>query len=108
MSHRVTVNTEIKDRALALDALKAAGVSYREQGDFLHLTGGDYNNATINLKTGQISGDTDWGHNSGKLGLLRQHYGEAKFRQEAFRQGITISNRTVDKDGNVVLTCRMA
>lgn len=108
MSHRVTVQTEIKDRALAIDALKAAGIQYREQGDFLYLTSGGYENSTLNLKTGQIQGDTDYGHNAGKLGVLRQHYAEAQFKQEAFRQGISIQSRTTDKDGNVVLHCRTA
>lgn len=108
MSHRVTVQTEIKDRALAIEALKAAGVSYREQGEVLHLTSGGYENTTLNLKTGAISGDTDYGHNAGKLGLLRQNYSEAAFRQESFRQGISIQDRSVDKDGNIVLHCRTA
>jgi hypothetical protein len=108
MSHRVTVQTEIKDRALAIEALKSVGVQYREQGEVLHLTSGGYENATINLKSGQVLGDTDWGHNASKLGLLRQAYSEAKFRQESFRQGVSITSRTVDKDGNVVLMCRMA
>jgi hypothetical protein len=108
MSHRVTVQTEIKDKALAIEALKAAGVSYREQGNTLQLTGGNYNNAVINLATGQITGDTDWGHDAGKLGLLRQNYTEAKFRAEAFRTGVSITDRVVDKDGNIVLSCRMA
>lgn len=108
MSHRVTVQTEIKDKALAIEALKAAGVQYREQGDNLMLTGGNYNNATINLKTGAITGDTDWGHDAGKLGLLRQNYAEAKFRAEAFRTGVSVTGRTIDKDGSIVLSCRMA
>ncbi len=108
MSHRVTVQTEIKDRALAIEALKSAGVQYREQGEVLHLSSGGYENATLNLKTGAISGDTDWGHNAGKLGLLRQNYAEAQFKQEAFRQGISIQGRTTDKDGSIVLHCRTA
>lgn len=108
MSHRVTVQTEIKDRALAIEALKAAGIQYREQGEVLYLTGQGFDSSTLNLKTGAISGDTDYGHNAGKLGVLRQHYAEAQFKQESFRQGISIQSRTVDKDGNVVLHCRTA
>jgi len=108
MSHRVTVQTEIKDRMLAIDSLKAANIQYREQGDTLYLTSGGFENATLNLKTGQVSGDTDYGHNVGKLGVLRQHYAEAKFKQESFRQGISIQSRTVDRDGNIVLHCRTA
>jgi hypothetical protein len=107
MSHRVTVQTDMKDRSIALNALKAAGIDYRESGNSITLLSGQYNNATLNLATGQITGDTDWGHDSSKLGLLRQHYGEAKYRAEAVKQGIEITSRSVNKDGDVVLMCRM-
>lgn len=108
MSHRVTVQTEIKDKALAISALKAGNISYREQGDMLHLTSGGFDGATINLRTGDISGDTDYGHQAGKLGLLRQNYSEAKYRAEAIKQGISITSKSVNKDGDIVLMCRMA
>lgn len=108
MSHRVTVQTEIKDKGLALQALKASNISFREQGDTLHLTGGGYENVSINLKTGSVSGDTDYGHQASKLGLLRQNYAEAKYKAEAFKQGVSISDRRVEKNGDIVLQCRMA
>jgi len=111
MSHRVTVQTEIKDREHALSALKQLKVDFREQGETIHMTSGDFNGASINLKSGLItSGDVDYYRNSdaGKLGLLRQAYSEAKFRAEAFKQGVDIGERTVNKDGDVILRCRMA
>lgn len=114
MSHRVTVDTEIKDREHAITALKDAKIEYREQGDTLYLLSGDYRDTTINLRTGKIvSGDTDHVRvDSGKLGLLRQQYTEAKYRAECFEQGIQIHDRTViDHNGVrgvIRLQCRMA
>ena len=108
MSHRVTVQTEIKDKAIAISALKAAGISYREQGNTLALSGGQFDRSVINLSTGQITGDTDYGHDQSRLGMLRQHYSEAKFKAEALKQGIEVQQRTVNKDGDIILQCRMA
>lgn len=107
MSHRVTTSTEIKDKALAIQAAKAAGVSFSEEGDTLRFTGGDLKNAVLNLKTGQITGDTDYGHTAEKLGLLKMHYSEAKYNLECARQGIMVESRTVNQNGEVELICAM-
>lgn len=108
MSRRVTTKTEIKDRDLAIQALKGAGMTYREQGKTLFITSGRMANASIDLTTGEVTGDSDYGHNSGTLGGLRQSYGEAKYRAECLKQGISITSRHVEKNGDVVLMCRMA
>lgn len=108
MSRRVTTKTEIKDRELALQALKTAGMSYRESGKNIFITSGRMANASIDLTTGEVTGDSDYGHNSGTLGGLRQSYAEAKFRSECLKQGISITERTTEKNGNVVLMWHMA
>jgi len=108
MSRRVTTKTEIKDKALAIDALKLAGMSYRDEGASLLITSGACANARISLATGEISGDSDFAHNAETLGALRQFYGEAKYRLEAQRQGITITSRSIERNGDIVLMCRMA
>lgn len=110
MSHRVTVQTEIKEKAHAISALKSNKIEHREQGDTIHLLGAGYEGSSINLRTGQItSGDTDYHSvDSGKLGLLRQAYSEAKFRAEAFKEGVEISDKSFNKNGDIVLHCRMA
>jgi hypothetical protein len=105
MSHRVTTQTEIKDKGLAIQALKHAGLSYREVGDQISITSGRMANSTIDLRTGTISGDTDHGHTRETLGMLRQYYGEAKYRAECAKQGISIESRAVNKEGHIVLTC---
>lgn len=108
MSHRVTTETEMKDRELVKAACKQQGVTFNESGDSIHFTGGTLSGATLNLKTGTISGDTDYGHNRQTLGALRQAYGEAKYRFECQKQGIQIESRTVEKNGDIVLICAMA
>ena len=108
MSHRVTTQTEIKDKRLAMEALKKAGMTFVENGDSLRITSGRLSNATIDLRTGSISGDTDYGHSATVLREVIQAYGEAKYRQECQRQGIQVESRSVDQKGNVVLLCHMA
>lgn len=94
MSHRVTTQTEIKDKALAIQALKAGGFSFSEQGTNLTVTSGPMRNATINLSTGLVSGDTDF-HSKDDLGALRQAYAEAKYKKECQKQGISVDSRKV-------------
>ena len=108
MSHRVTTQTEIKDKALALQALKQAGFKYDEMGTSIHVTSGPMAGATLDLTSGQVTGDTDQGHNRGNdsLGLLKRHYAEAKIRQECALQGISIDERVVEKDGRIRLKCQ--
>lgn len=105
MSHRVTTKTEIKDKDLAIQALKKAGYDYSEDGQRIHVTSGPMRNATINLASGDVTGDTDHRHTQEKLGALRKYYTEAKFRKEAMKQGITIETREVMKNGNIRMVC---
>lgn len=107
MSHRVTTQTEIKDKALAMQAAKAAGVGVADDGSYLRFTSGPLTNAVLDLRTGTISGDTDFGHTSEKLGILKMHYSEAKYKLECARQGIMIESREMSKSGDVVLFCAM-
>lgn len=108
MSHRVTTQTQIKDRAVALTALKAAGMAYTERGSVISITGGPIAGAVIDLNTGMVSGDTDHGHrdNDNSLGLLKRHYAEAKIRQELQLQGVVIDERIVEKNGTIRLKCQ--
>jgi hypothetical protein len=103
MSHRVTTKTQITDKNLATQALKAAGWSYSEEGNsVLRINSGPMNRSVLDLRTGNITGDTDW-HNKGTLGALRRHYSEQKVRQEANKTGATIESREVLKNGDVRL-----
>ena len=107
MSHRVTTQTEVKDKALAIQAAKAAGINVTEDGDYLRFTSGALNHAVLDLRTGLISGDTDFGHTSEKLGLIKMHYSEAKYKLECARQGIMVESRMVNKNGEIEMICAM-
>lgn len=103
MSHRITTKTKITDKKLAAQALKAAGWSFTEDGNRLFITDGPMRNASLNLSTGEVVGDTDY-HNSDNLGALRQHYGLAAYKAQCFEQGATIESESVDaKTGEIVL-----
>ena len=88
-----------------MQACKQAGITATEQQDTLRFTSGTMANATLDLRTGRISGDTDHGHTSEGLSALVQHYGEAVYRQECTKQGISVESRHTDRNGNIVLTC---
>lgn len=60
----------------------------------------------FDLKTGQISGDTDYGHTNEKLTSFVMYYNEAKSKVELAKQGIIIESRTV-KDGDISIICAM-
>lgn len=103
MSRRVTTKTQMTDGQLAKQALDAAGIAYTQSGDYLNLTSGNFRNARLNLITGEISGDTDYGHTEAKFGILHQHYSEAKVKQEFLQAGGMLDSRELDQEGSVVL-----
>lgn len=109
MSHRVTTQTNITDKDLAIQALKTAGWDFSERGESLYVSSGPMARSSINLKTGVVEGDTDW-HNRGddSLGALKRFYAEAKAVEECRIQGVTIESREVTKEGEIVLTCQAA
>lgn len=108
MSHRVTTQTEIKDKALAIEALKASGASYVDRGQTIDVTSGPMNGATIDLRTGSIGGSWDVGlrNNNDSIGFLKRFYAEAKIKQECHLQGIIIESREMQKDGTIKLVCQ--
>ena len=109
MSHRITTKTEIKDKKLAIAALNKQGWTYYDRGqDMIHVTSGPLSGATINTKTGEISGDTDI-HRRGFDGLeaLSQPYAEVAWTQQVTKQGGMIEQRSVNKAGNVEIIARI-
>lgn len=105
MSRRITTKTQITDKELAIQALKMAGMSYREEGStVLRITSGSMREATLDLRTGTITGDSDY-HRQDTLGALRQHYSEAQIRQRCLMEGHSVEERQVFQDGRVKLIC---
>lgn len=108
MSRRITNKLNITDRDLAKEALNLAGCEFQEQGKTLFITSGLLRNASLNLETGDISGDSDFGHSAAKFGALRQYYAEAKVRQDYAKNGTTVDEKQHDDEGNIVLMWHMA
>jgi hypothetical protein len=88
-----------------MDALHLAGFEFKEATPTrLYITSGELQGAALDLVTGEVTGDSDYGHTAEKFGILRQYYKEALTRQECARTGATISERHIDEEGNVILT----
>jgi hypothetical protein len=104
MSHRITTKTEMKDRGLAEQALTLAGMAFRTQGSNISITGGSLRGANLDLRTGVLSGDTDY--HQGHMEDLRRSYAEAKFLQEIALEGQTVEQREVLQNGDVKLLVR--
>jgi len=95
MSHRVTTETNMTEKDVVLKVAKAQGINCSESANSIRFTGGQLNNAMLDLKSGRISGDTDFGHTESALGMLRQAYSEELYRRECLKQGIQIESRSV-------------
>ena len=112
MSHRITYESKIVDRDLAVAALKSLSVAYQDLNNgILKVTSGPLNRATINLTTGKIESDSDWSH-SEHINSLKIAYTEADARRDYNRTGVSIVSRQVVKyqgvEGVVLLNCRRA
>jgi hypothetical protein len=108
MSRRIENQTNITDKDLALRALTAAGMEHQVQGDRIYIKSGAMAGATVDLRTGMVSGDSDFGHTEDSLGVLRQYYSEALFKRECGRQGTVIDQRRVEANGDIVLNWHTA
>lgn len=108
MSHRVETKTEITDKALAIKALKQNGWSFQDEGQSLRITSGPMDRAVIDLRTGSITGDSDW-HGPRGTGLigLNQSYAEQKLKATLLKEGATIQSRHVEGE-RVVIMAHMA
>lgn len=108
MSRRISKKLNITDRELAKDALHLADCRFQEHGNSLFVTSGVLCNASVNLETGEISGDSDYGHSEATFGVLRQYYAEAELRREYAKNGTTIDEKQTDEEGSIVLMWHMA
>lgn len=104
MSHRITTKTSMTDKALAEKALQLAGMTYQSQGNTVSITGGSLRGARLDLRTGVITGDTDW--HTGHMDDLKRSYAEAEFTQKVELEGHTIESREVLQNGDVKLLVR--
>lgn len=107
MSHQITTQTNITDKDLAINALKIAGWNYRESGSRLTVQSGPMTGASIDLTTGEISGDADLvNRGDDSMGALKRYYGEALVRHHAATEGYEIENREIEQQtGDIILHC---
>lgn len=112
MSHRVVTTTNITDKKIATMALNKKGWAFVDEGTSLRITSGPMDRATINLKTGEVVGDSDFhgysrGTGNSSLEALNQEYAVQKIRATVRKQGGTIqSQKTVGEQ--VILMAHMA
>lgn len=102
MSRRVSTQTEMKDKDLAIAALNQAGIMHEVIGNTIRMTSGFAANATLDLGTGIITGDDTFGHTPSNLGVLRQYYAEAVTKAEYLKSGTIIDERQ-NEGRNVIL-----
>lgn len=110
MSHRVSFSTLVTNKDIAKKALKDNNVDFREEGDRLVLTTGDYSGTTIDTRSGRITGaDTDRnrGATEERIGVIRQMYSVAERQDMHFRVGATVTNKYTKQVGSqqVVVLC---
>lgn len=103
MSRRVTNQSNMTEKDLVVQAATLANIQHTVVGDTVRFQSGELRNASLNLRTGVVSGDTDYGHSENSLGLLRAYYQEAQVRREFAKQGTVIDSREVEENGNIVL-----
>lgn len=109
MSHRITTQTQIKDRDVAVATLKTAGYLYEERGSVLRITSGQLKGVYINLQTGLVTGDSDpgyGGHKKEDMNLLKGLYAEQKLLKEFANEGIQIQSREETMD-EIILHARV-
>lgn len=107
MSHRITVKTEITDRAAVERACKDHDWDYRVSGESrISFESGPLGGATLNLATGAVVGDTDF-HSKAKVVEFGVAYSEALWMNR-ISEGGYLEQRSVLGDGTVRLVANVA
>lgn len=103
MSRRVTTKTEITNEEHFLQACsKIQGVRTEKIGSDSYTIQVGRSVGMINLKSGDIDGDSD-AFQPNDINRIRQGYAEEVYTWNLRRQGATIQSRTVNSSGEVVL-----
>ncbi len=122
MSHRVTTSTEMKDKTVldkVLTSYSNAGgpkggnsveggpLTYTQKGNIITFQSGKLKNATLDLSTGEMAGDTDY-QSEADLGSLRQAYAVEKVKTDVVRRGGSVSSVTTAKDGTIRIVANVS
>lgn len=103
MSHRVTTQTEVRDRTLAEAALRQMGCNFTAEGNGIRINSGPLSRTFVDLGTGVIEGDTDDRHTTSSLRSLSAFYAEAKIRSDVMLRGGSINDRHETRDRIVLV-----
>lgn len=106
MSHKITIKTEITDRAAIERACKTQGWDYRISADRVSFESGPLGRATLNLKTGAVTGDSDF-HSQKAAVAFGVAYSEALWMNR-IEEGGYLEERVVLNDGTIRLTASVA
>lgn len=116
MSHKITIKTEITDKAAVERACKEKGWAYKitesgpsasgKPGARVSFESGPLGGATLNLKTGAITGDSDF-HTKVKAVEFGVAYSEALWMNR-IAEGGYLEERIVLNDGTIRLTASVA
>lgn len=105
MSRRIEFTTNLTNADLLVKAFKRLGYKYSNKGPIysIDLPRGF---ADINTVTGKVSGDEDFLKKT-TLQKVYQAYSEEEVLEKIYLQGATVESREVDKQGNVIILCRL-
>lgn len=106
MSKRITIKTQFTDKAALQRACNDNDWAFKIQGDRADIDGGPLRGATINLKTGDVTGDTDF-HSEATANAFGMAYSEALWMNRISETGY-LEGREVLEDGTVRLTAYVA
>jgi len=101
MSHKITTKTQITQQGAAEAALKEKAWDYSvNDGTQIRIQSGPLGGATLNLLTGEISGDTDY-HTKDNLRALNQDYAKHMVMQDVLGRGGMIESVEQQQDGRI-------
>lgn len=107
MSHKITIKTEITDKAAVVRACEDKGWAYEIASETrVDFKTGPLGGARLELKTGAITGDSDF-HSEGKAIEFSVAYSEALWMNR-IAEGGYLEERVVLGDGTVRLTASVA
>lgn len=106
MSHKITINTEITDQAAIERACNDKDWAYKVNGSRITFDGGPLRGASLNMKTGDFIGDSDF-HSKESVVAFGIAYSEALWMNR-IAQGGYLEERAVLGDGTIRLTASVA
>jgi hypothetical protein len=100
MSKRVTTESTITDRSIAVQAFASCGAHVREHSKTKYEITVGRSTGILDLTTGQIEGD-DMSFHDSDFDTLKQHYAEKSYLWTLQQKGASIHSRNVTSEGDI-------